>query len=55
MRSGRHKLLRVAPDKPFQLFDLAADLGGTRDLSAEKPDLAKKLQSKFENWIGQFD
>ncbi len=55
VRSGSHKLLRVAPDKPFQLFDLAADLGESRDLSAEKPELVRRLQSKFEGWLGQFE
>ena len=55
VRSGRHKLLRVTQDKPFQLFDLAADLGETRDLSAEKPEVVRSLQSKFEDWLGQFE
>ena len=55
VRSGRHKLLRVAPDKPFQLFDLEADLGETRDLSAQKPWVAQRLRTRFEEWIGQFD
>ncbi len=55
VRSGPHKLLRVAPDKPFQLFDLVADLGETRDLSAEKPGVVRRLQSRFKDWIGQFE
>ena len=55
VRSGGHKLLRVTPDKPFQLFDLAADPGESRDLSAEKPELVRRLQSRFEGWLGQFE
>ena len=55
VRSGRHKLLRVAPDEPFQLFDLVANLGETRDLSAEKPEVAERLRAKFESWLGQFE
>jgi hypothetical protein len=32
------------------LFDLATDLGETRDLSKEKPDVLKMMQGKFAAW-----
>ena len=33
-----------------QLFDLAADIGETKDLTAAKPDVAKELQAAWARW-----
>jgi arylsulfatase A-like enzyme len=32
------------------LFDLRKDLSEKRDLSAERPEILKKLKDRFENW-----
>ncbi|MBM4155471.1 MAG: N-acetylgalactosamine-6-sulfatase [Lentisphaerae bacterium] len=37
------------------LFDLAADLGETRDLSQEKPDVAARVRARFEAWRREMD
>ncbi len=48
VRRGDHKLIRYFADNPdgsdrLELYDLAADLGETRNLAAAKPDLAGEL------------
>ena len=37
------------------LFDLATDLGETRDLSKEKPDVAARVRARFEAWRREMD
>ncbi len=54
-RSGRWKIVRSRPDREFELYDLAADWGETRNLSADKPAIAKRLVDAFEKWRGQFE
>jgi arylsulfatase A-like enzyme len=50
VRSGKWKLIRIAPDQPWQLFDLDRDIGETTNLAARRPDLAKKLAAEFAAW-----
>jgi arylsulfatase A-like enzyme len=52
IRQGRYKLLREsqARTRDWQLFDLETDIGETKNLSAERPELARKLQAAFERW-----
>jgi arylsulfatase A len=40
----------VQMDKGGGLFDLGADIGERHDLSAEQPELIKKLQARFAAW-----
>jgi len=54
LRKGRYKLVRSAPDRAFELYDLAEDIGETTDLAAEKPALVARLQAAFERWYRQF-
>jgi arylsulfatase A-like enzyme len=49
IRHGDMKLLKPA-DGGVGLFDLAQDVGEHRDLSAEKPDVAKKLEQQWRQW-----
>jgi arylsulfatase A-like enzyme len=50
IRHGNYKLVKgVGVDQP-QLFDLAADIGEKKDLSAEKPEIYKDLTSRYEAW-----
>ena len=39
--------------KEFELFKLAEDLSGQRDLSEEMPEKAAKLDEKLMNWLNQ--
>jgi arylsulfatase A-like enzyme len=43
VRAGDWKLVQSKPGQPFELYDLAKDLGETRDLAAEHPDVVKRL------------
>ena len=47
-RVGHWKWLDSAKGKG--LYDLSTDLGETRDLSKEKPEIAKMLQDRFHAW-----
>lgn len=47
IRRGDLKLVQM-PGKPPQLFDLAEDIGEERDISAERPQEAKKLTDDLE-------
>jgi arylsulfatase A-like enzyme len=51
-RSGNWKLVRQRASPP-RLFDLSADIGETKDLAAEKPDIARDLQARLTKWDSQ--
>ena len=53
VREGRYKLLKNTGEKQPQLYDLDADIGETRDLAAEKPDVVQRLTAAFEAWNAQ--
>jgi arylsulfatase A-like enzyme len=48
IREGNWKLLRGGERE--YLYDLSADLGEKRNLSAEHPDIASRLRTKLKNW-----
>ncbi len=51
IRSGNHKLVKARGGSgDWELYDLAADLGETKNLAADKPDLAKELRAKYDAW-----
>jgi arylsulfatase A-like enzyme len=50
IRAGNYKLVKAAGIDQPQLFDLAADIGETKDRSADKPELVKELRAKYEAW-----
>jgi arylsulfatase A-like enzyme len=50
MRFGKYKLLRHLDNEPWQLFDLSADIGETKDLAKPQPDVVKALAARFESW-----
>lgn len=37
------------------LFDLSTDIGEMRDLSAEKPDIARQIEARFAAWRAEMD
>jgi arylsulfatase A-like enzyme len=45
----------IEAEKGSGLFDLAADLGESHDLSNEKPDIAAKLKGRFDAWRAEMD
>jgi arylsulfatase A-like enzyme len=49
VRRGDHKLVVLPDDKP-KLFNLANDAAERRDISSEKPEVAKELKSAMEKW-----
>jgi len=50
MREGTYKLLRSAADAPWELYDLAQDIGEQRDLAASRPATVKELAQHFDQW-----
>jgi arylsulfatase A-like enzyme len=50
IRHGNYKLVKaVGNDKP-ELYDLAADIGESKDLSTTKPDIFKDLTTRYDAW-----
>ncbi len=37
------------------LYDLSSDIGETKDLSAEMPEIARMMRGRFEAWRGEMD
>lgn len=48
VRSGRWKLVQDGND--FYLFDLSDDPGERHDLTAEHPELVRKLNAALDQW-----
>lgn len=53
-RSGRWKIVRSRPNTAFELYDLAADHGETRNLADDSPEIVKRMTKAFEDWRSQF-
>lgn len=49
VRMGRWKAVRNAPSAPIELYDLDNDIGETRDLAGEHPDIVNKAASLIES------
>lgn len=49
VREGRFKLVQTAGASP-ELYDLDADAGETKNLIAEKPEVAQRLQQAHNGW-----
>ncbi|MCU0246522.1 MAG: hypothetical protein MUC42_08100 [Bryobacter sp.] len=52
MREGNLKLVKTAQAEPA-LYDLDTDIGEARDLAAERPQVAQRLRTAFEDWNKQ--
>jgi arylsulfatase A-like enzyme len=50
VREGRYKLLKLNKASAPKLFDLNNDIGETKDLISEKPDVAARLQKASDAW-----
>ena len=55
IRMGNYKLVKATGIDQPQLFDLAADIGETQDLSGAKPDVVKDLTARYEEWNKTLD
>lgn len=45
VRMGNWKGVRPAPNDPLEVYDLSTDLGEERNLAADKPEIAARLES----------
>ncbi|MCI0463525.1 MAG: sulfatase [Gemmataceae bacterium] len=52
VRKGNWKLVKDG-SQPVQLFDLAADLGETRNLASQQPDVVQELATALKQWDAQ--
>ena len=50
LRQGNWKLVRPAPGKPWQLYDLKADGGETRDLAGASAARVESMALAWESW-----
>jgi arylsulfatase A-like enzyme len=50
IRQGNFKLVKAPGIDEPQLFDLAADIGESKDLTAARPEVAKELQTAWNSW-----
>ncbi len=50
IRRGNDKLIWDKKDKQWHLYDLAEDIGETKDLIAEQPKKAEALTALWESW-----
>jgi hypothetical protein len=51
VRKGNWKLVQMGSETG--LFDLAYDVGESRDLKGDKPDVFKEMKEAFEQWSSQ--
>ena len=51
VRKGNWKLVKMGGKTA--LFDLTSDIGETRDLTAERPDVTKEIEKAYEQWNSQ--
>ena len=51
IRQGKWKLIRRYTGKPFELFDLEADLAEKTDLADTMPDKVKHLDARLTAWL----
>ena len=50
IRRGNYKLLYFYEDKSIKLFDLANDIGESKDLSKTQPEIADRLLKELKAW-----
>lgn len=55
IRSGDLRLVHFYEDGHDELYDLAADIGETKDLAAAQPERAKALRARLDAWLKSVD
>ncbi len=53
VRMGDHKLIRFYDDGSLELYDLAKDPSETKNLATEKPELAKRMNTRLQEWLDE--
>jgi arylsulfatase A-like enzyme len=53
-RTGDWKGLKLAPDKPLELYHLANDLGETNNVAAANPDIVAKIEDYLAKAADEF-
>ena len=48
VRMGQWKGVRLAREKPIELYNLAEDRAEERDVAGEQPDVVRKIAAAFE-------
>jgi len=48
VRYGNYKAVRLSPSSPLELYDLTTDLGETRDVAAQHPEIVSKIEQYLE-------
>ena len=51
IRDGKYKLILNYDDNSVELYDLDADLGETKNLAADLPELTAGLRKRLEAWL----
>ncbi|MFP6872860.1 MAG: sulfatase [Verrucomicrobiales bacterium] len=51
VRSGNWKMLKRYDGKPYELFNLAEDIGEKDELSAKMPEKVQQLDAKLVGWL----
>jgi arylsulfatase A-like enzyme len=54
LRKGNWKIVREKPTEPWQLFDLANDLGESQNLAGQHPQRVQELAAAFSAWETSF-
>ena len=55
IRRGNYKLLYFYEDQSVKLFDLANDIGESKDLSKSQPEIASRLLEELKDWTTRVD
>ena len=55
MRQGDWKLIEFYDDNHVELYNLAEDIGETKDLSSGMPAKAKEMQQMLAEWRASVD
>ena len=53
VRVGEWKLVAKSPGGPWELYNIPADRGETKNLAAEHTDKAQELRAKWEAWAAR--
>ncbi len=51
IRMGDFKLIRFFEEERLELYDVTHDVGETRDLAAERPDLVARMSKMLSDWL----
>ncbi|MBN2291397.1 MAG: sulfatase-like hydrolase/transferase [Pirellulales bacterium] len=52
LREGNLKLVSPGKSKPWELYDLQADIGEKTNLAANKPKVVERLKKRYADWLG---